>query len=119
MDVVETDAVVSEMLADELRRCEEAFEWIEKTLSLLPKGILSPRRKLQKGKEYSYHYLKFREGGKVFNQHVADDYVDKLRTELELRKKYELEAKVYRKRISYLKRLLKIKGLDHGNPEDK
>jgi hypothetical protein len=119
MPVVEKDSVVSGMLADELGRCEESLAGIQKALSALPKGALSQRVKVHKGKEYHYHYLKFREGGRVFNQHVAKGALKDLEGKLDLRRKYEEEAKAYRKRISYLKRLLKTKGRPRGTPNDK
>lgn len=119
MNVVEKDLVVSGMLADELGRCEEALAGIQKALSALPKGALSQRKKVHKGKEYHYYYLKFREDGRVFNQHVANDALKDMKDKLDLRRKYEEEAKAYKKRISYLKRLLKTKGQPRGTSDDK
>lgn len=107
MNVVEKDAVVSGMLGDELSRCEEALASILKALSELPKGSLSSRKKIYKDKEYKYHYLKFRVGNKVASQHVAENDLESLRDKLALRKKYLLEVGVYKKRIAYLKRILK------------
>ncbi len=119
MNVVEKDAIVSGMLVDELGRCEEALAGIQKALSALPKGTLNLRKKVHKGKEYQYYYLKFREGGRVFNQHVAKAALKEMQNKLDLRRKYEEETKAYRKRISYLKKLLKTKGPLRGTPEDK
>lgn len=106
MNVVEKDAVVSGMLGDELLRCEEALASILKALSELPKGSLSSRKKKYKGKEYKYHYLKFRQGDRVVSQHVAENDLESLRDKLSQRKKLEMEAQVYKKRIAYLKRIL-------------
>ncbi len=117
MPVVEKDAVVRGMLDDELSRCDEALAAIHRALSGLPKGSLSVRKKVHNDKEYRYHYLKFREGNKVLNQHVAEEKVDELQNKIALRKKYEQEAKVYRKRISYLKKLLKTRGQPGGIQE--
>lgn len=119
MAVVEKDVVVSGMLDDELSRCDEALSAIQKALSELPKGSLSIRKKAYKNKEYEYHYLKYRDGDKVINQHVAEGEVKELQSRLALRKKYEQEAKVYEKRISYLKKLLKEKGQPGGIQEHK
>jgi hypothetical protein len=119
MIVAEKDVVVSGMLSDELNRCEEALAAIHNALSGLPKGSLSVRKKPYKSREYKYHYLKFREGDKVINQHVVDDKVNELQNKLALRKKYALEAKAYEKRIAYLKKLLKTKGHPSGTREDK
>ena len=113
------DAVVSGMLVEELERCEEALAGIEKVLSEIPKGALNVRKKVHKGKEYHYYYLKFREGGKVFSQHVAESALKQIQDKLELRRKYGLEAKAYQKRISYLKRVLNTKGQRRGASEDK
>jgi hypothetical protein len=110
MPVVEKDKVVNGLLEDELSRCEEARSAIQKALSELPKGSLSVRKKAHKDREYKYSYLKYRDGDKVINQHVAESEMEDLKNRLALSKKYEQEAKVYGKRISYLKKLLKEKG---------
>jgi hypothetical protein len=110
MSVVEKDGVVAGMLDDELARCDEALAGIRKMLSGLPKGSLSVRKKLHGDRKYEYHYLKFREGDKVVNQHVAESELYELQDKLALRRRYEQEAKAYEKRIAYLKKLLKTKG---------
>jgi hypothetical protein len=110
MNVVENDSVVSGMLHDELYRCNEALASIGKVLSGLPKGSLSVRKRILKDREYKYHYLKFREGNRVINQHVSEKKLKELQNKLAQRKKYEREMKVYERRISYLKKLLKEKG---------
>jgi hypothetical protein len=119
MNVVEKDAVVSGMLHDELSRCNEALEAIRKALSGLPRGSLSVRKRFYKDREYEYHYLKFREGDKVVNQHVAEDKLKELQNNLAQRRKYEKEAQVYERRISYLKKILKAKGRHGGTQEHK
>lgn len=119
MNVVENDAVVSGMLHDELSRCKEALASIRQALSGFPKGSLSVRKKLYKDREYEYYYLKFREGNRVVNQHVAEDKLDELQIKLAQRKKYEKEAQVYEKRISYLKKILKAKGRSGGTHKHK
>jgi len=119
MSVVEKDAVVRGMLDDELSRCDEALAAIYKALLGLPKGSLSVRKKVHKSKEYEYHYLKFRDGDRVVNQHVAEGEMKELQDKLALRKKYEQEAKIYKKRISYLKKLLKAKVSPGGIQERK
>lgn len=109
MPVVEKDIVVSGILDDELSRCDGALSAIQRALSELPKGSLSVRKKSYKNKGYEYHYLKYRDGDKVISQHVAEGEMKELQDKLALRKRYEQEAKVYRKRISYLKKLLGAK----------
>jgi len=119
MNVVEKDAVVSGMLNDELRRCEEAFKAILKALAKLPRGSLRIRAKLYKDKKYEYHYLKYRDGGRIVNQHVSGSDLKELKAKLSLRKKYEQEAKSYEKRIAYLKKILSSKGSPRGVKKDK
>jgi hypothetical protein len=119
MNVVEKDAVVSGMLKDELKRCEEALGAIRKALSALPKGSLSIRAKLYKNKKYEYYYLKYREGQRIVNQHIASDNLEELKKKLALRKQYEQEVKAYEQRIVYLKKLLKTKGRTSGAQKDK
>lgn len=119
MNVVEKDEIVSGMLHDELSRCSEVLASMQKAISGLPKGSLGVRKRLQKGREYKYHYLKFREGNRVVNQHVAVSKLNELRNKLAQRKKYEKEIKVYERRISYLNKLLKAKGHSGGIQEHK
>ncbi len=114
MNVVENDIVVSGMLKDELERCEEALAAIHRALAGLPKGSLSVRKKSYKSKVYEYHYLKFREGGRVVNQHVAGRVLKELQDKLALRKRYLQEAKAYEKRILYLRKLLRDKAHRNG-----
>jgi hypothetical protein len=106
MKVVEKN-VIHGMLGDELARCEEMLAGIEHSLSELPKGVLRARSKRYKGKEYRYAYLKYREGSRVINKHIPEEAVDELARKLTLRKKYESEARSYRGRIAYLRRLLR------------
>jgi len=119
MNVVEKDAVVSGMLKDELKRCEEALRGIHKAMSALPKGSLRIRAKLYKNRKYEYYSLKYREGQRVVNQHIAEDKLEELKKKLALRKQYEQELKAYEQRIVYLKRLLKTKGRVLGAQKDK
>lgn len=108
MKVVESDKVISGMLRDELKRCYELLEGLEKDMSLLPKGVLSERKKRYKDREYSYLSLKFREGNRVINRHIPKEEEEEegLRGQLARRKKYEKEIRGYRKKIEYLNRLL-------------
>jgi len=119
MNVVEKDAVVSGMLNDELKRCEEALGAIRKALAKLPRGSLSIRVKLYKNKRYEYHYLKFRDRDRIVNQHVSGSDLKELKNKLSLRKKYEQEEKSYEKRIAYLKKILSSKGRPRGVKKDK
>lgn len=106
MKVVEIDKVISGMLRDELKRCYELLEGLEKDMSDLPKGVLSKRKKRYKDKEYSYLSLKFRKGGRIINKHIPKEEEEGLRGQLARRKKYEKEISGYRKKIEYLNRLL-------------
>ncbi len=106
--VVEKDSVISGLLQDELKRSQEMLGQIEKSASLLPKGSINKRKKRYKGKIYSYHYLKFRDGGKVISKHVPKEELKELLKKLDLRKKYEREIRSYRKKIAYLNKILKF-----------
>jgi Mg2+ and Co2+ transporter CorA len=107
MKVVEKDRVISGMLQDELNRCLEMLDSIEKALSKLPKGVLSSRKKQYKKKVYSYYYLKYRDGEKVVNKHISNEKVQMLVEKLEKRKKYIKELKSYEKKVAYLQKVLK------------
>ncbi len=74
----------------------------------MPRGSLSVRKKRYKDREYSYHSLKYREGSKVISRHVAAGAVEELAGKLELRRRYEKELRVLRKRIAYLEKLLGV-----------
>ena len=107
MRVVEKDKVISGMLQDELKRCEEMIAGLQKSVAGFPKGALSERRKRYKKKVYSYYSLKFRNGEKVVNKHIPNDEAPALIKKLEQRRKFEKEMRAYRKRIDYLSKILK------------
>ena len=107
MIVVEKDKVISGMLRDELKRCQEMLGGLQKSLAGLPKGVLSERKKRCKQKVYSYYSLKYREGEKVANKHIPNDEVPSLSEKLVQRRKLEKEALAYKKRIDYLAKILK------------
>jgi hypothetical protein len=106
MKVVEKDKVISGMLRDELKRCKDMFDSLQKSVSELPKGVINERKKRYKNKVYIYYYLKYREGEKVFNKHIPNNQVQELSKKLELRKKYEKEIQSYKRRISYLNKII-------------
>jgi len=106
MKVAEKDKVISGMLMDELKRCEEMLDGLVNAASKLPKGILGLRKKQYKKKVYSYYYLKYREGEKVISKHIPNDKVQDLIKKLEQRKKYIKEIQSYKKKIVYLKKVL-------------
>jgi hypothetical protein len=106
MKVVEKDRVISGMLADELKRCEEMLHGLEKSVSGLARGVLNDRKKRYKDKVYSYYYLKYRQGEKVINKHIPNAEVKEILKELSLRKKYEKEISSYKKKIAYLHKII-------------
>lgn len=106
MKVVEKDKVISGMLRDELKRCQEVLESLEKSVSGLPKGVLSERKKRYKEKAYSYHSLKYRDGEKVINKHIPDKEIQEVKKNLDMRKQYKKEIQAYRNRINYLNKLI-------------
>ena len=116
MKVVEKDKVISGMLHDELKRCQELLERLEKSVSRLPKGVLSQRKKRYKEKVYSYHYLKYRDGEKVINKHIPDKEIQGVKNNLEMRKKYLKEMQSYKNRINYLNKIISS-GKRRGNAD--
>jgi hypothetical protein len=116
MKVVEKDKVISGMLRDELKRCQEMIDSLETSVIKLPKGAISERKKRYKGKTYSYSYLKYREGEKVISKHIPSKEVQDILKKLEQRKKYEKEIKSYKKKITYLDKIMRTgKNKGHGN----
>ncbi|MEW6067844.1 MAG: hypothetical protein AB1610_06105 [Nitrospirota bacterium] len=116
MKVVEKDKVISGMLQDELKRCQEMLNSLEKSISKLPKGVINERKKRYKDKVYSYFYLKYREGKKVINEHIPNNHVQELLKKLEIRKKYEKEIQSYKNKIAYLNKIMSGgKGQGHAH----
>jgi hypothetical protein len=116
MKVVEKDKVIGGMLRDELKRCQEMLDGLEKSISELPKGAISERKKRYKNKVYSYYYLKYRKGEKVISKHISNREVQEILRKLEMRKKYEKEIQSYEKRIAYLNKILRAgKRRRHGS----
>ena len=109
MKVVEKDRVISGMLSDELKRCREMLYGLEKSLSELPKGVIRERKKRYKDKVYLYSCLKYRDGEKVINKHLANKDVPKVSRKLEERKKIEKEICSYKKKIAYLNKIIGTK----------
>ena len=102
------------MLRDELKRCQEMLDSLDKSVSELPKGSISERKK--RYKVYSYYYLKYREGEKVISKHVSNREVQEILKKLPMRKKYEKEMQSYEKKIAYLNKILRAgKRRGHGN----
>lgn len=116
MKVVEKDKVISGMLRDELKRCQEMLDSLKKSVSNFPKGVISQRKKRYKDKVYSYYYLKYRNGGEVINKHIPNKEVQEILKKLEQRKKYEREIQSYNKKIVYLNKILNAdKRRGHAN----
>lgn len=106
MKVVEKDKIISGMLRDELDRCQEMYDSLEKSVSKLPKGAISERKKHYKNKVYSYYYLKYRAGEKVISKHIPNKEMQEILRKLAMRKKYEKEMLSYEKKIAYLNKVL-------------
>lgn len=114
--MVEKDKVISGMLRDELKRCHEMLDSLERSVSELPKGAINERKKRYKEKVYSYFYLKYREGEKVISKHVPNREVQEILKKLAMRKKYAKEMQSYEKKIAYLNKILRTgKRRGHGN----
>ena len=84
MKVVEKDRIVSGMLRDEYQRCQEMVSELEHSASALPKGSLQQRQKYHKENEYSYYFLKYREGSQSLSKHVAEKDVEAVKEAQEL-----------------------------------
>lgn len=100
--VAEKDRVISAMLRDELKRCQEMLAGMQKAIAQFLKGVLSKRKKQFKDKAYAYYSLKYRNGKKVVNKHIPSDQAPALAKKLEERRKLEKETRAYKKRIDYL-----------------
>lgn len=106
MKVVEKDRIISGMLRDEYQRCQEMVSELERAASALPKGSLQQRQKSYKENEYSYYFLKYREGSQSVSKHVAEKDVEAVREGVARRKKYEQQIKGFKSRMAYLKKIL-------------
>lgn len=120
MKVVEKDRVISGMLIDELKRCQEMLDSLEKSVAEFPRGVINRRKKRYKDNVYSYYYLKYREGDSVINKHIANKEVQEISKKLVMRKKYEKEIQSYRKKIAYLNKIVgDNKRRSHANGSQK
>ena len=119
MNVVEKDPAVAGLLRDEHRRCLEVLAALQEKVALLPRGALNVRKKAVGGKSYGYHYLVFREGRKVVNQHIPKRDLPALRAQLKERDQCRKEIAAYRRRIAYLERLLKERRKEKGSRADR
>lgn len=116
MKVVEKDRVISGMLLDELKRCQEMLDGMKRSISKLPKGVINKRKKCYKNKVYSYYYLKYRDGKKVVSKHISKEEIQEILKKLEQRKRYQKEMQLYKKRIDYLNRIIRSgKKRGHAN----
>lgn len=106
MSVVEKDEVIQGMLKEELQRCLAASTALEARLPGFPKGALNVRKKTHQTKQYTYHYLVHREGGRVVNRHIPSAEVPALQKKLEERDKCRKEIRTYKRRVAYLERVL-------------
>jgi hypothetical protein len=106
MKVVEKDRIISGMLRDEYQRCQEMVSELERSASALPKGSLQQRQKCHKENEYSYYFLKYREGSQSVSKHVAEKDVEAVKKGVALRKKYEQQIKGFKSRMAYLQKIL-------------
>jgi len=110
MKVAEKDRVVSGLLEEEYRRCQDVLVSLSDKAAHYPKGSLHVRKKPYKGKEYAYHCLVARDQGRVVNRHIREAEIHELRQQLEQREKYRKEIQAYKKRIAYLEKLLQTPG---------
>ena len=108
MNVVEKDSAVCGLLEEEYKRCKEVLAALAAKAEQYPKGSLHVRRKGYKDKEYAYHYLVARVDGRVVNRHVQEAEVAEMMKVLELRDKCMQEMLVYKGRMAYLEKLLKM-----------
>jgi hypothetical protein len=109
MKVVEKDRHVHGMLSEEMKRCRDMIIPLERELLNLPKGSLHIRKKHYKGKKYSYHYLKYRQGKKSISKHVPQKKLETLIQKLKARKGYEKELRSYALRMKYLEKISNLK----------
>lgn len=119
MNVAEKDPAVHNLLLDEHRRCLEVLEALQRKAEGFPKGALNVREKVVGGRRYRYHYLVYRDAGRVVNRHVPKAELPALKARLEERDKCKKEIATYRRRIRYLAKLLGLQAprkARRGNP---
>lgn len=93
------------ILGEELGRLQEAEKSYRKAISALPKGSI--QRKRIKGKPYPY--LVFRHGNRVVSRYLGRllrEDLEKLRHDIELRRKQEQLLLQVRRNMLQLKRML-------------
>ena len=108
MRVVEKDNVIRGLLEEEYKRCKEVLAALAAKAAQYPKGSLHVRKKRYKDKEYAYQCLVARVDGRVINRHVQEAEVAEVMKLLELRNRCMQEMLVYKRRMAYLEKLLKM-----------
>ncbi|MBI5376514.1 MAG: hypothetical protein HZA77_13855 [Candidatus Schekmanbacteria bacterium] len=106
MKEIEKDVVVSGAPRDELKRCKEMLDSLEKAVSKLPKGEIVRRKKIYRGKEHCYVSIKHREGHKFVSKQIPNEDVYEVTEKLKLRQKYEKEINVCKKKIVCLNKII-------------
>lgn len=107
MKVAEKDVVILGILEEEYGRCREVIGALQAKAKSCPRGALNVRKKQIKDKEYSYHYLVWREGKKIVNRHISERDLPGLQKQLEEREKLRKEIQLFKKRLNYLEILFK------------
>lgn len=108
MQVAENDPIVQGMLQDEHERCCVALEALERKVDGYPRGALNVRVKQVGGRSYSYHYMVARESNRVVNRHIPKAELPALKKQIAERDRCREEIRLYKKRIIYLEKLLRI-----------
>jgi len=106
MAVVEKDQMIHGMLKDEQERCERLMAALEAAIAELPRGSLHQRKVKYKDKDFTYHYLKFRDGQKSVYKHVSRSEVPVLEEKIKVRRKKEQDLKQLKARVKYLNKIL-------------
>jgi len=118
MNVADKDTVVHGMLEEEYRRCKEVLNALQQKLAHFSKGALNARKKGYKDTQYIYHYLVYREAGRVINRHVSDSELPVMVEQMEQRDKCITEIRAYRKRVVYLEKLLQVANRKSASDEN-
>jgi hypothetical protein len=98
-------AVIKDVLRDELNRLERMRVAYNNKLQELPKGVLV----IKKIRGRKYHYLQYREDGKIKSVYVRKDMVPEYEDLIKQRMSHKNSLKNINNEIDFINRALKLR----------
>ncbi|MFZ5633676.1 MAG: hypothetical protein ACOY40_12615 [Bacillota bacterium] len=97
--------VIKDVLRDELNRLERMRVAYNKKLEELPKGVLVIKRIRNR----KYHYLQYRDGGKIKSVYIRKDMVPEYEKLIKQRMEHQKSLKNINNEIDFVNKALKLR----------